>query len=174
MWLWSVVVEVRVCYIRSAPQAIPPVTFHCRVPTADLVYPPAVPPLDVAAPASIVGFATALLSDTSTPLHILINNAGASMLSGPVIDDRGVNKVVQVGVRRLEGSEVGLRVAPTAHPNACITSISSGCRAVGAYLCRSVVYLHVCVPAIRGPVLGCGQKPRVHKRAATQQRPLEP
>ncbi|KXZ49861.1 hypothetical protein GPECTOR_19g312 [Gonium pectorale] len=62
----------------------------------DFVLPPAVPPLDLADPASIARFARALLSDTATPLHILINNAGLSMLPGPAVDERGVNRLVQV------------------------------------------------------------------------------
>ncbi|PNH04950.1 WW domain-containing oxidoreductase [Tetrabaena socialis] len=63
----------------------------------DLVIPPeAVPPLDLADPASIARFAAALLSDTATPLHILLNNAGSSMLPGPGVNDQGVNSLVQV------------------------------------------------------------------------------
>ncbi|KXZ49862.1 hypothetical protein GPECTOR_19g313 [Gonium pectorale] len=65
-------------------------------PSLDFVLPPAVPPLDLADPASIARFARALLSDTATPLHILINNAGTSMIAGAAVDERGVNSLVQV------------------------------------------------------------------------------
>ncbi|GLC39347.1 hypothetical protein PLESTB_000894800 [Pleodorina starrii] len=65
-------------------------------PSLDFVLPPAVPPLDVSDPASISRFARALLSDTATPLHFLINNAGSSLLPDPPVDERGVNRLVQV------------------------------------------------------------------------------
>ncbi|GIL67096.1 hypothetical protein Vafri_20539 [Volvox africanus] len=65
-------------------------------PSLDFVLPPAVPPLDLSDPASVDRFANAMLSDTATPLHILINNAGTSMLQGPAVDERGVNRLVQV------------------------------------------------------------------------------
>ncbi|EFJ45448.1 hypothetical protein VOLCADRAFT_94320 [Volvox carteri f. nagariensis] len=95
----------------------------------DFVLPPAVPPLDVSDPASITRFARALLSDTATPINVLVNNAGTSMLAGPSVDERGINRLVQVNylgayhlTRLLEAKLVasGSRVV-------CVSSVTHRC-----------------------------------------------
>ncbi|KAJ9528327.1 hypothetical protein QJQ45_014295, partial [Haematococcus lacustris] len=64
-----------------------------RVPRADLVYPPAVPAVDMMQPASIREFASAVLQHEKA-IHILINNAGMSRLPNESTE-QGVASLVQ-------------------------------------------------------------------------------
>ncbi|KAG2492105.1 hypothetical protein HYH03_009596 [Edaphochlamys debaryana] len=96
----------------------------------DLALPPhGLPPLDLQDPASIAAFARHLLEDTHTPIDILINNAGTSMLSGPAITDLGVNSLVQVNylgpyalTRLLEPKLVASRARVV-----CVSSVTHRC-----------------------------------------------